>query len=117
MIYVLEGNSGSGKTTYATSLALPVRKLNLLTFDEIKQELNGKDNVVYDRLFGAAWLDRCDKEVLELNEWLKGQRNVKCIGFQGSSHKEKTNVLLREIRGFERLFGLMDVFEIHQRNW
>lgn len=114
MIYVLEGNSGSGKSTYATGLALPVRKLNLLTFDEIKQELNGKDNVVYDRLFGAAWLDRCDKEVLALNEWLKRQRNVKCIGFQGSSYKGKA--VLREIRGFERLFGLMDVFEIYQRN-
>lgn len=114
MIYILEGNSGSGKTTYANYLGLPVKKLQLITFDQIKEELTTNDNVVYDRLFGAAWLDRCDKEVLELNEWLKRQKNVKCIGFQGSSYKGKA--VLREIRGFERLFGLMDVFEIYQRN-
>ena len=41
MIYIIEGNTGAGKTTFANSLkGFEVRKTNLNTLEEIKETLS-----------------------------------------------------------------------------
>lgn len=135
MIYIIEGNTGAGKTTFANSLkGFEVRKTNLNTLEEIKETLSKiKGDVVFDRMFGIRWIDRSEKEILELNEYLKTVPNLICLKFmvdkntslERYSKKKEVNskreihkqekaifkkVVDRQYEGFIRLFSLMDVF-------
>lgn len=60
MIYIIEGITGAGKTTFANSLkGFEVRKTNLNTLEEIKETLSKiKGDVVFDRMFGIKRVDR-----------------------------------------------------------
>lgn len=135
MIYIIEGNTGAGKTTFVNSLkGFEVRKTNLTTLEEIKETLSKiKGDVVFDRMFGIRWIDKPDKEILELNEYLKTVPDLVCYKFmvdeetslerfiqktKGSSkreiHKQEEDIFKkrvdRQYEGFIRLFSLMDVF-------
>jgi len=135
MIYIIEGNTGAGKTTFVNSLkGFEVRKTNLNTLEEIKETLSKiKGDVVFDRMFGIRWIDKPDKEILELNEYLKTVPDLVCYKFmvdeetslerfiqkiKGSSereiHKQEEDIFKkrvdRQYEGFIRLFSLMDVF-------
>jgi len=135
MIYIIEGNTGAGKATFANSLkGFEVRKTNLNTLEEIKETLSKiKGDVVFDRMFGIRWIDKPDKEILELNEYLKTVPDLVCYKFmvdketslerfiqkiKGSSereiHKQEEDIFKkrvdRQYEGFIRLFSLMDVF-------
>lgn len=84
MIYILEGVSGGGKTTFVNTLkGFYRKKLMLRTFDEIKAEIeaNKDKNVVYDRLFMNVWLNRNDRDLEDLNYYLQHRPFVKCLGF------------------------------------
>lgn len=134
MIYLLEGISGSGKTTFSKTFdSYEYKKLMLKTVEEIKNELeNNKDkDVVYDRLFMNCWLDKSDEELSELNKYLKSLSYVKCIRFMtstkeesferkvkffkenGTSYNEKylKEFLFKEYDRYLRVFGIMDVFK------
>lgn len=73
MIYIIEGNTGAGKTTFINTLSgFEIRKLGLSSLQEIQDTLsNVNGDVVFDRLFGLSWLNKTDDEILELNEYLK----------------------------------------------
>jgi thymidylate kinase len=136
MIYIIEGITGAGKTTFANSLkGYEIRKLGLSSLQEIQDTLsNVNGDVVFDKLFGlSSWLNKTDDEILELNEYLKTVPNLVCYKFMVDEatsleryiDKKKT-ILGREICeqekvifsqtvhrqyiGFNRLFSLMDVF-------
>lgn len=136
MIYIIEGNTGAGKTTFTNSLkGFEVRKLSLSSLEEIKNTLSMvRGDVVFDRLFGIMWLDKTDKEILELNEYLKTVPNLVCYKFMADEETslerfiQKQKILLKKDKiceqekaifsqavhkqyiGFNRLFSLMDVF-------
>jgi thymidylate kinase len=136
MIYIIEGNTGAGKTTFINTLSgFEIRKLGLSSLQEIQDTLsNVNGDVVFDRLFGLSWLNKTDDEILELNEYLKTVPNLVCYKFMVDEatsleryiDKKKT-ILGREIceqekvifsqtvhrqyEGFIRLFKLMDVFK------
>ena len=61
------------------TLGLPIEHKWSYTIEEIKNELNDKDNIVYDRLFCLEFMNHSDEEILELNEYLKSLTNVKCL--------------------------------------
>lgn len=125
MIYILEGIHGGGKSTYAQQLDLPVKSKGLRTLDDIKQELEGKDNIVYDRLFGLYWgTHKTDEEIMELNTYFKSLPNLKCLMFicdrdtawQRQAQKSYNRLTKEDCDKFcdeqERLLSLMDVFEV-----
>lgn len=136
MIYIIEGITGAGKTTFANSLkGYEIRKTKLSTFEEIKNTLSEiEGNVVFDRLFGIRWIYRPEKEILELNEYLKTVPNLIClkfmvdknisleeyskkieVNFKREIHKQEKvifkKVVDRQHEGFTKLFKLMDVFK------
>lgn len=136
MIYIIEGNTGAGRTTFVNSLkGFEVRKTNLNTLEEIKETLSKiKGDVVFDRMFGIRWIDKPDKEILELNEYLKTVPDLVCYKFMADEETslerfiQKQKILLKKDKiceqekaifsqavhkqyiGFNRLFSLMDVF-------
>ena len=71
MIYIIEGNTGAGKTTFVNSLkGFEVRKTNLNTLEEIKETLSKiKGDVVFDRMFGIRWIDKPDKWIPKNCAW------------------------------------------------
>lgn len=83
MIYIIEGNTGAGKTTFINTLSgFEIRKLGLSSLQEIQDTLsNVNGDVVFDRLFGLSWLNKTDDEILELNEYLKTVPNLVCYKF------------------------------------
>ena len=125
MIYILEGIHGGGKSTYAQQLNLPIKSKLLRTLRDISQELDGKDNIVYDRLFGLFWgAHKTDEEIMELNKYLKSLPNLKCfmficdrdIAWQRQVQKPYNRLTKEDCDKFcaeqERLLALMDVFEV-----
>lgn len=125
MIYIIEGIHGGGKTTYANSLGLPVLHQWLHTTEEIQEELAGKDNVAYDRMFSLAYIHESKENIEALNEYLKTLDNVKCLmficdrelGWQRECNKQIDYHITREeyddvYDGIQRLIPLMDVFEV-----
>jgi cytidylate kinase len=133
MIYILEGCSGAGKTTFVNTLeGYECKKKQIRRFDGIKAELeaNKDNNIVYDRLFMLGWLDRDDKEYSQLNEYLKSLPYVKCIKFETdteTSYQKRVKyrqglnlpVIEEEVRErinyenerYAHIFEIMDVFE------
>lgn len=124
MIYILEGIHGAGKTYYAENvLKMETKKLRLKRLPLIKQALK-EDNVVFDRLFGLAYIDAPRYEIEKLNDYLKTRKDIKCYMFicdreiSWKREQEKhPNAITREEHdrvydGMERLYNLMDVFEL-----
>lgn len=126
MIYILEGIHGGGKTTYAKSLGLPIKSCYLRDFELIDQELKDKNDIVYDRLFSLAYMDRSTQpEIIFLNNYFKSLGNVKClmficdreIGWQRYCDKHVENPITRE--EYDKVYDWvqilirdMDVFEV-----
>lgn len=135
MIYIIEGNTGSGKTTYANSLeGFEIHKHDLDYLQQIKDELSTiKSDVAFDRLFGSAWFDKTYEEILELNEYLKSVPDLICYKFivdeelslERYIEKWKKNMkremyeeekvmiqqmIHKQYIGFKKLFTIMDVF-------
>lgn len=133
MIYILEGVSGGGKTSYVNYLdGFEYKKLMLRTFDEIKAELEANEgkNIVYDRLFMNVQLNSSDEDLIALNEYLRSLPNVKCYKFmtdkESSFNKrvgdmERNNVpynpeklrerMDKEHDRYTHIFEVMTVFE------
>ena len=135
MIYIIEGNSGSGKTTYINSLTgFEIRKQNLVSLQEIKDTMSSiETDVAFDRLFGLLWFNKTYEEILELNEYLKSLPNVICYRFMVDEqislecyikkwkelhkreiYKEERIMIEQNVHkqyiGFKKLFTIMDVF-------
>lgn len=124
MIYILEGIHGGGKSTYAKSLNLPIHYQYLPTLPLIQQELSGKQNIVYDRMFSLAYINNNDEEIEALNTYLKSLSDVKCLmficerelGWQRECDKHRDYVTREEYDrvydGILNLISKMDVFEV-----
>lgn len=122
MIYILEGASNSGKTTFANNLVKEgyrYEKKNLKTLDEIKHELENNDNVVYDRLFGLPYRNKTSEEIQQLDYYLSSLSNVRCIRFITTLEKTLQkcgNDTFRKkcyeeyYNGFTRLFAILKSF-------
>lgn len=76
MIYILDGMSASGKSTYAESLGLPIKKITLNTLEEVIAELSEKDDVVYDRFLNIYYLSK--DEAIRINDYLLSNKNCSC---------------------------------------
>lgn len=124
MIYILEGIHGGGKTTYANTLNLPILHRCYSRLEGVKNELEDKDNVVYDRLFSLAYINNTDEDITSLNNYLKSLDNVKCLmficdkelGWQRECDKHRNFVTREEYDrvydGILNLISKMDVFEV-----
>ena len=87
--------------------------------------MKGKDDIVYDRLFGLYWgTHKTDEGIMELNTYFKSLPNLKCLMFicdgdiawQRQAQKSYNRLTKEDCDKFrdeqERLLSLMDVFEV-----
>lgn len=135
MIYIIEGNTGSGKTTYVNSLkGVEIRKVYLNSLQEIKDTLSSiNTNVAFYRFLGSSWFDKTYEEILELSDYLKTVPGLICYRFfvdeelslkryiekwkkqiaREMYDEEKEMIgqrIHRQYIGFKKLFTIMDVF-------
>lgn len=79
MIYILDGMSEAGKTSYAKSTGLPIKKKVLNSFEEVVSELNNNDNVAYDRFLNVYYIS--DEEAQKINTYLLNRTDCVCKMF------------------------------------
>lgn len=126
MIYIVEGSSSSGKTTFVKSLVekgVPLIEKKPYSFEEMEKIIPTIQDGVFDKPFIHCNLRKTDEELLDFSDWLKSFSNVVCIKCTcdkthccDKAKTEKQRIYYEEEwEWYKHCFEVMDCFTVERK--